>query len=137
MKLIETYKHEGDGYNPLLIGPKWQMALLNYASSEDVMNLTSLDVHFQTDEAFVLLAGHAVLIAATIEDGKVTYEMVNMEQGIMYNIPKDMWHKIATEPGACVLIVEDANTHEGDFEFYHLNDEQIEQLRAGVAAAKA
>lgn len=136
MKLIETYIHEQEAYNPLLIGPKWQVAILNYSSPDDVVNLNSLDVHFLTDEVFVLLSGHAVLIAATIQDNIISYDMVDMRPNIIYNIPKNMWHKIAMEPGASVLIVEDANTHKGDFEFYHLSQEQIGQLQREVAVAK-
>jgi hypothetical protein len=29
-KLIEEYRHSKEGYNPYLIGPKWQVAQLNY-----------------------------------------------------------------------------------------------------------
>ncbi len=29
-KLIEEYRHSKEGYNPFLIGPKWQVAQLNY-----------------------------------------------------------------------------------------------------------
>lgn len=137
MKLIETYVHDQQGYNPLLIGPKWQMAILNYAPTEDVLNLDSLDVHFLTDEAFVLLSGHAVLIAATVQGDTITYDMVDMQPNIIYNIPVNMWHKIAMEPEACVLIVEDAKTHEGDFEYHYLSPDQIEQLRCEVASAKS
>lgn len=137
MKLIETYIHETEGYNPMLIGPKWQMAILNYAPNENVINIDSLDVHFLTDEAFVLLKGDAILIAATIEKSIITYDMVNMKPNVIYNIPKNMWHKIAMEPEASVLIIEDSNTHNGDYKFHYLSEVQIEQLRSEVAKAKS
>ncbi len=88
-----------------------------------------------TDEAFILLSGNAALIAAKIEGEKIKYEVINMQAGLIYNIPVNMWHKIAMQPGSSVLIVEDSNTHVGDFEFYDLSPEQKQQLRQAVEAA--
>ena len=49
-----------------------------------------------------------------------------------YNIRRGVWHKIAMQPGSRVLIVENCNTHLGDFEFYDLSAEQIAALRETV-----
>ena len=128
-EIIETYSHEGQGYNPFLMGEKWQVAMLNYAPAEALEAIDKLDVHYLTDEVFVLLQGHAVLIGAAIDKGIIEYNVIDMLPNKVYNIPKNVWHKIAMSEGSQVLIVEDARTHLGDFEFYHLNEGQKTQLR--------
>ena len=132
MKKIEVYQHNQEGYNPFLIRDKWQVAFLNYAMEESLEKIDKLDVHFLTDEVFLLTKGSAVLIGATIEKDVVTFETIYMKANIAYNIPQNMWHKIAMQEGSQVLIVENCNTHLGDFEFYDLSPAQKKQLKEAV-----
>ena len=136
MNLIELYKHTESGYNPFLIREQWQVAILNYAPEETLEAIDKLDVHYETDEVFVLLAGNAVLIAASIDSDIVCYEAIDMKPNIVYNIPRNVWHKIAMQPESSVLIVENQNTHVGDFEFYPLNEAQKNDLREAVISAQ-
>ena len=132
MKIIDDYKFDGEGYNPFLITNKWQVAYLNYAEAESLEQIDKLDIHHHTDEVFVLLQGQAALIGASITDDNIVYDVVDMHSGIVYNIPKDAWHKIAMKPGSQVLIIENNHTHLGDFEFYELSDSQKAYLRECV-----
>jgi len=132
MKLIETYKHDSEGYDPTLIRDGWQAAFLNYADAESLEQIVKLDIHYETDEAFVLLEGNAVLIAANIDNDGIEYDLIDMKPCIMYNIPKETWHKIAMKKGSKVFIVERADTHLGDFEFYDLSDSQRKELQMKV-----
>lgn len=136
MNLIEQYEHVKDGYNPFLIRPQWQVAILNYAPAESLEAIDKLDVHHNTDEVFVLLEGKSVLIAASIDNNLVSYHAVDMKPGIVYNIPRNVWHKIAMHPGSKVLIVENPDTHLDDFEFYHLSEMQKAALEDAVHAAE-
>ena len=132
MNLIEVYKHETEGYNPSLISDGWQAAFLNYADAEKLESIVKLDIHYLTDEVFVLLEGSSVLIAADIQNDVITYDLIDMQPGIIYNIPKNTWHKIAMQPGSKVCIVEKDNTHLGDFEFYDLSEKQKVELQQAV-----
>ena len=136
MNIIETYTHTKEGYNPYLIGDKWQIAQLNYSIDEALESKVRLDIHHLTDEAFMLMEGDAVLIAAHIKNDEIEYKMDFMQQGILYNIPKNVWHNIVLKSAAKVLIIEDANTHlplpDGDYEFYYFTDEQKEEFREKV-----
>ncbi len=58
--------------------------------------------HLETDEAFVLLEGKALLIEDDTE-----YEM---EKCKVYNIKKGIWHHIVVSPDATVLVIENSNT---------------------------
>ncbi len=110
-KLFEEYRHFSEGYNPYLIGSRWQVAQLNYEPAYEPNALHKLDVHRKTDEAFLLLEGLAVLVAAKINKKEVEFELSKMEPKVLYNILKGYWHNIALMEGAKVLIIEDANTH--------------------------
>jgi len=135
MKLITTYQHDGEGYNPFLIRDEWQVAQLNYMPGQGIDDILKIDVHWKTDEVFVLVAGTAMLIAACREADQVVFELVNMQQGVVYNIPKGVWHNIAMFKDARVLIIENKNTHLGDFEFYYLTELQKEMLNRQIIAA--
>ena len=126
-KLIEEYRHSKEGYNPYLIGPKWQVAQLNFQPDLAPGAIEKVDVHHHTDETFLLMAGQAVLIAGEIQENRILFEVINMEPKILYNIPKGCWHNIALSEDAEISITEDANTHLGDYEFHYLSeDEKIE-----------
>ena len=130
--MIETYRIKENGYHPFLIREGWQVAQLNYMAEQEIMNITKLDVHHLTDEVFDLLKGKAVLIAASIIDGYVDFEMELMKPNVTYNIPKGTWHNIAMTKGCETLIVEKSNTHKSDFEFYQLNATKLDELRNKV-----
>lgn len=127
-KKIEKYYHSKEGYNPFLIGPKWQVAQLNYEPETDPNSISFVEVHKHTDETFLLMAGQAVLIAAEIKEDKVSFEVINMKPKVVYNIPKGCWHNIAMSTDAEISITEDANTHLGDCEFHNLHHKEQKEL---------
>mgnify|MGYP000172863078 FL=1 len=90
--------------------------------------MKKVDKHLNTDEAFILKVGVALLIAADVEGDIVDFEIVNMKQGVLYNIPKGVWHNIALSHDAEVFIVENSYTHESDFEYHYLTEQQIRDL---------
>ncbi len=132
MSLIETYTTTKEGYHPFLIREGWQVAQLNFDENQKIENITKLDVHFHTDEVFLLLKGEAVLITATIKDNTPEFELELMQAGITYNIPKNTWHNIAMKEGSEVIIVEKSDTHLSDFEFHNLSENEQMELRSRV-----
>ncbi len=135
MKLIQTYRYDGQGYDPSFISDGWQVAFLNYAPAEALESIVKLDIHHQTDEVFVLLEGHAVLIAATIAE-TIEYDLVDMLPCVFYNIPRNTWHKIAMSEGSRVCIVEKSDTHVSDFEFHDLSLLEQKELQQAVKQLK-
>ena len=131
-KVIEEYKIEGNGYHPFLIREGWQVAQLNYMPEQHIDKIKKLDVHFLTDEVFILLRGEGVLIGAKIEGDSVMFETELLKPNITYNIPANAWHNIAMKKGCEIIIVEKSNTHVSDFEFFQLNGTQQEELKRKV-----
>jgi mannose-6-phosphate isomerase-like protein (cupin superfamily) len=121
---IEKYVYKGAGYNPVLIREGWQVAILNYLSGHGLDEIDKLEVHNKTDEVFILLKGTAVLIAGKPD----VFELVNMEQGHIYNIPKGCWHNIAMDEDASLIIVENDNTHKTDVTYLSLDAAQQREL---------
>ena len=131
-QLLDKYQHLDPGYNPFLITPTWQVAQLNFSEDQLIENINRVDIHHHTDEVFILLVGEAVLITAEVEGAQIAFQGDQMEHGITYNVPEKTWHNIAMKAGSKVIIVEDSNTHLGDFEFYDLNEDQKRALIALV-----
>jgi len=129
MTLINRYYHFGEGYDPFLITPKWQVAQLNYAKDLDIASIKSIERHAQTDEVFVLMKGRAVLVAAEHVPEAIWFETMVMKAGYTYNIPKGRWHTIVMQPGTEVMIVEDAGTHKQDVAYYRLPEDILARLK--------
>jgi len=127
-QIIDLYQHKDKGYNPFLITPQWQIAQLNYSAEQELNNIVRLDIHHRTDEAFYLIKGEVVLIAAEIIENHVIFELKLMKEGVVYNIRQNIWHNIVMRPDSHVLIIEDNDTHLGDFEFFYLSNSQIDEL---------
>ena len=126
--MIEEYKTKEKGYHPFIIKDGWQLAKLNYTEEQHIDKITQLDVHLETDEVFVAIAGRAVLIAAEIVNNEPQFELEPMKINQIYNIPKGVWHNIAMEEGSEVLIAEKSNTHISDFEHFALSSSKKKEL---------
>lgn len=124
--MIQTYIHDGEGYNPYLIEDGWQVAKLNYLPTHGLDDIIDVERHNRTDEVFILLKGTGVLITATFDDG-VNLQYVLMKPGITYNVPAGEWHNIAMSKDCQIIIVEKDNTHLNDCDHKVLSQEILAQ----------
>ena len=129
MKILEEYNHTKAGFAPLLLSDKWQVAQINHHPDQEIDAITSIDIHFETDEVFVLLEGHAVLILSKQVKGNLSFETIYMKPNVIYNIPKLTWHNIALDKNAKVLIVEDKYSHLYKYKIEKLSSRQKSTLR--------
>jgi hypothetical protein len=132
MSMIETYFHDGLGYNPFLIRDGWQVAQLNFLPDFAPEAIHRVERHNATDEVFILVEGESVLIGAEETSGGLQFEMIRMEPGVTYNIPAGMWHGIAMYASDLVIIVEKSETHLNDVEFRPLSTEERTSLQTLV-----
>lgn len=133
--LIETYTHEGEGYDPYLIQDNWQVAKLNYMPGHGLSDILMMDKHRQTDEVFILIKGWAVLIAAERNENAFSFQCVKMVPGITYNIKVNTWHNIAMDTDAELIIVEKSNTHINDCVYSPLKDSEKINLYHNIQSA--
>jgi len=133
MNLIEEYIHGGIGYNPFFIRDGWQVAKLNPLPGHGLDEIDKIEVHNDTDEVFVLIHGIAVLIAAKVqENDEIRFYNIHMESGVVYNLPRGVWHNIAMAEGAELIIIEKDNTHLNDCQYKNLSSLQQSELKEQI-----
>lgn len=104
--MIEKYTFNGNDFKSVLQFEGWKIGLLRY--SERFSSFKVLERHLLTDEAFILLLGSAVLYTET--------EQIEMEKGVVYNVPKGEYHHIVVSEDATVMVVENSNTSKDNTE---------------------
>lgn len=109
--MIEEHKFNGNDFKVMMEFEGWKIGFLRY--SERFSKFGILERHNETDEAFVLLAGNATLY--TDENSCI------MENGVLYNIPKGVWHHITVSEDATVMVVENSNTSKENTERMKIN----------------
>ncbi len=124
---LEVYTWQEEGYQPLVFGDGWQVALLNWEPLFDRANLTEIERHNDSDEVFVLLRGRAVLF--TRADGG-DLQAVEMVPGRVYNVPRGTWHNLVATRDVSFVIVENRDTHLHDTEIRPIRREELSALDA-------
>jgi ureidoglycolate hydrolase len=130
---IEKYYHRGEGYNPFLIRNNWQVAQLNYVPTHGLDDITDVERHNCTDEVFILFKGTAVLVTAEFDDDETSFEYQKLERGVTYNVPAGVWHNIAMDEDAEIILVENRNTHLEDVDHRLLTKEQLSIVFKNIA----
>lgn len=127
--MLQVFIHNDNGFLPLVLTPRWQVAKLNCTNEQRPENIKKIDKHLNTDEVFVLIKGRAVLITAKEDKNDFDFQTKLMVEGEIYNVPKGVWHNIALQDDAQVLIIEDRDTHLGDFIFHELSENEYLALQ--------
>ncbi len=109
---IEIIKAEKEGYETVLRFESWRIGLIKPA--ERFTNITYLERHLLTDEAFVLLQGGATLIHMDDAENVETFEM---RTGVVYNVPQANWHAVKIDDDSLVMVVENAETSRENTEY--------------------
>lgn len=125
---LEIWNHTDKGYQPLVFSAGWQVALLNWEPLFDLEKLGEIERHKKTDEVFVLWKGNAALFVKTTDGMWVE----NMQPGVVYNVPKGVWHNLLSTRDASWIIVEDRNTHLHDTEIRTMSVNEMADLKANL-----
>lgn len=132
MKKIEEFAFEGEGLTRVFENPKWIVGIKNWKPANDITGIDCLERHNETDELFVLLAGHCTLLYANEEKGGLTIQAVNMEPMKVYNIPATLWHNTVTQKDTKLILVEDSNTGMSNSDVLPLDSAQLDSVKALV-----
>lgn len=107
---VETFSYEEPGIQNVYQNSQWLLAIKNWRDANDVENISRLEVHFKTDEQFVLLAGRAVLIFAENLNVASEVQVQSLEIGKVYNVPKGLWFNNVLSKDVKLVYIEAANT---------------------------
>jgi mannose-6-phosphate isomerase-like protein (cupin superfamily) len=128
MNNLEIYEWNENGYKPLVFYNGWQVALLNWEPAYELANAGEIERHVNTDEVFVLWKGHGLLFSSSA-DG---FQVEDMRPGVIYNVPKGVWHGLLATRDAAWIIVEDRDTHLKDTEIRQMSTGEWKQLKANL-----
>lgn len=128
--LLEIHQYDGVGYQPLVFSDGWQAALLNWEPLFDLAHAGEIERHNQTDEAFVLWRGRALIF---VSDGE-RLQAEEMMTGAIYNVPRGVWHNLLASRDASWIIVENRGTHLEDTELRQMSGAEWAQLRPALPA---
>lgn len=98
--MIQKFDFKCEDFKVLMQYEGWKIGFLRF--SERFSKFDRLEKHLETDEAFVLLDGSAVIYTEN--------EKIQMQKCTLYNIPKGVWHHITVSEDATVMVVENSNT---------------------------
>lgn len=130
MLKAESYENNSEGIKCVYRNDKWLVSIKNWKPDNDIDGIHQLEVHHETDEQFILAAGKAILIVANRENNQFTgLELIEMEQGKVYNVPKEMWFYSITQKDTKMMYVQDANTSMENSDFVELSPEELAGIR--------
>ena len=110
-ELVQVREYSGEGYKPLVDYDTWRVAILRFIDELLPVNIEYFECHLETDEVFLLLEGHCILlIGIPDEEDRLNIEAMPMEPLKLYNIRKGVYHSHILSQDATVLIVENQDT---------------------------
>jgi hypothetical protein len=125
---LQIRSYEGMGFQPLVVFNNWRVAVLNYLDAIRPECNKRMERHTETDEVFVLLKGHGILIIGGNSTKVEEIYPQKMEIGVAYNVRRGAWHTILLSCDASVLLMEEADTGDHNSEFATLSPEFHRQI---------
>lgn len=126
-----VYENNAEGILCVYKNEKWLVSIKNWKPDNDIAGIVHLEVHHSTDEQFILAAGKAILITAERENGSFRdIVLTPMEQGKVYNVPKEVWFYSITQKDTKMMYVQDSNCSMENSDFADLSAEDIEYIQS-------
>jgi mannose-6-phosphate isomerase-like protein (cupin superfamily) len=124
-----VFAHEGEGIKCVYNNKNWVVCIKNWKPDNDIEGLHRLEVHHATDEQFILLNGKSILLVADRKEDKFDIEVIEMEQGKIYNVPQETWFYTIAQKDTKVMYVQDADTSEENSEYIELSEAELVEIR--------
>ena len=133
---LKNITYEGAGIENVYSNESWLIALKNWREANDVENISRLEIHFKTDEQFILLKGSVVIIYAEELDEQTIIQAVKLEPGAVFNVPQNTWFNNILSKDAKLAYIESSDTKAApDHSIYReLTAKQIVEIKEKVRA---
>lgn len=130
----DMYENNAEGILCVYKNEKWLVSIKNWKPDNDISGIVHLEIHHSTDEQFILAAGKAILITAEREgDAFKDIVLTPMEQGKVYNVPKEVWFYSITQKDTKMMYVQDSNCSMENSDFADLSAEDIAFIQSEAA----
>lgn len=127
--LLSLTHYDGAGIGGTVEGDAYTILLLNYLPRLSPDKIADMQRHLETDESFILLQGKAVLFAAEGEEKPGELEHYVLEPGVIYTVPRNIWHTQAMTEDAKILLVENSGTVAENSPRCPITEAQRDQIR--------
>ena len=94
------------GFDAVIKNDSFKCAFITHSPAYAFGAVEEMKRHNETDEIFVLLKGHAVMLI--YEDG--LFSEYELSKNTAYNVHPKTWHYLAVSEDASVFVTEKANT---------------------------
>jgi mannose-6-phosphate isomerase-like protein (cupin superfamily) len=101
----------------------------NWKPDNDIEGLHRLEVHHSTDEQFILLSGKSILLVEDRKDRKFDIEVIEMEHGKIYNVPRETWFYTIAQKDTKVIYIQDSDTTEENSEYCELTESELAEIK--------
>ena len=101
---------------------------MNYTDDLIPEKINRMQKHTETDEVFVLMAGHCILFLGEGEETVTKVHAVDMELYKLYNVKRSVWHSHTFSKDARILIVENRDTVVENSPFVDLSPSQCTEV---------
>ena len=128
----DVYENNGEGILCVYKNEKWLVSIKNWKPDNDIDGIAHLEIHHSTDEQFILAAGKAILITAEKEEDGFQIELTLMEQGKVYNVPKECWFYSITQKDTRMMYVQDSNCSMENSDFCDLSKDEIAYIQTNA-----
>jgi len=130
---INIFSHNGSGVSIEYSRDNRAIGIKNYSSANNIMNISEMERHLQTDEQFLLFDGSCIIVTINKEGQKEILSLSSMETGKIYSIPRGLWHTTVMTPGTRMILIENAGTTVENSERFYLTEEQKTDIRDRIS----
>ena len=133
---VDVFSYDGPGIRTVYQNNDWFVAIKNWREANDIDQISRLEVHFKTDEQFVLLAGSVVLIHTRDLNNSSEICATKLETGKVFQVSKGLWFNNVMSKDAKLIYIEAPDTKEApDNSVYrNLTEDQIQQAKERARA---
>ena len=110
------------GFHTAFTYDKWSLAIIRHSAQFDWNAPAVYGRHLETDEAFVLLSGNAVMTEAGNGNQPTEPKGTALQMQQICVIPRGVWHQLRLSEDACVLVAENSNTSAANSEKYRTEE---------------
>ena len=109
----DMYENNGEGILCVYKNEKWLVCIKNWKPDNDIEGIAHLEIHHSTER----------------KEGKFDIELTLMEQGKVYNVPKEVWFYSITQKDTKMMYVQDSNCSMDNSDFMDLTAEEVTYIQ--------
>ena len=130
----EIFENNAEGIKQVYRNNEWSVSIKNWKPDNDIAGVEKLEIHYTTDEQFVLVGGKALLITADEKDGAFyNIELTPMEIGKVAHVGMGQWFYSITQKDSKIVYIQRSDCSMENSEIHYMTPEQVRAVQAEAA----